>query len=455
MTTADTQNQFQDIQLDQPSPPAQARQPHATKPTTPVLRLVRRDLQVLNAIDECGGTLTTVQIAIRFWPPDLRRRLAGWGSEASQIQRWLDTISPAFLLQTVDALIWGQQINRLRQSQRVRKADQKLVAWLHGLEASLADELVQWLDSLAAIAPDVWLAHTIAQQQPPPKAFGLRLRFPSDFVSSACKKRLQYLVQVGLLEPQEQPVKLSEGRAQTTYFLTRKGVALVAEAKGVKPKDMDFKAANAYGPLHLAHRVLINDFRLALTLQSERKGFRIPQWLDDNDLRRLLAKEEVTLTRLVHNPHTGEKQERQEHHALRVPDGYCVLDMGEAGKRHCFFEVDNNSMTVDSRNSAKGFAAKIRILSAFYRSGRYKDLFPEAGDSFWLLTITTGSEARLRHLQSVAEGVIGKQNRAVDRYWFTTIDHIPTWEDYYSTAIFSPIWRRGGSERLWALDESV
>jgi len=454
MRAVDTPHQPQGTQLTLEGKPTPAEQARVTKQPIGTLRLVPRDLQVLTAIHEYGGCLTTVQIAMLFWPPDLRRRLAMWGSPQPHIEAWLATYPPAFLLTIVDALIWGQKINRLRQSQQVCKAEAKLVAWLHSLDPRLAEDLVPWLDSLAAVAQEVWLAQAIEQQRQPPQAFFRRPRFPSDSVSSACKSRLQALVAKGLLEPQEQPVKLSEGRAQTVYFLTRKGFTLVAEAKGMNPKALDYKAAGAYGPLHLAHRLLINHFRIALTSQCALKQYRIVDWVDDNQLRRLLAKEKVTLTRLVRDPQTGEQQENKEHHVLKVPDGFFIVEMGTGVRRHCFLEIDNQSLTLESSTNTKDYASKIRVLSAFYK-GRYKELFPSAGDSMWLLTVTTGSEERLKHLKATAEGVIGQQNKAVDRYWFTTTDRIPTWEDYFNTAIFRPIWLRGGSDRLWSLDETL
>lgn len=447
------QNQSNQLEL-QSNPPQQMV--HQPRHSLRRLHLRQRDLHILSAIQDSGGVLTTVQIAHRFWPLDLRRRLTGWAGKSQRIQTWLDQYSPAFLDEKIEMLRWGQKLNCLRQSQRVRKGDQKLVAWLHGLDARVAQELWQWLDSLTTVAQEMRLTQVIEQNGQPPIAFRQRPRFPSDSVSSACKTRLKYLVDAGFLEPYEQALRLSEGRAQISYFLTRKGFNLVAEAKRVKPKELDFKSAGAYGTLHLTHRLLINNFRLALQLQCERKKYDIRRWLDDNQLRRMLAKEKITLTRLLHNPQTGERRAVEEQHSLKISDGYFWLDMGAAGERHCFLEIDNQTLTLESGANTKDFASKIRMLAAFYK-GRYKEIFPEAGESMWLLTVTTGSEERLKHLKATAEGVIGKQNRAVDRYWFTTAERIPTWEDYFSTAVFSPIWLRGGtdSNRLWSLDETV
>ncbi|MFV0411534.1 MAG: hypothetical protein ACK5LJ_18100, partial [Paracoccus sp. (in: a-proteobacteria)] len=186
----------------------------------------------------------------------------------------------------------------------------------------------------------------------------------------------------------------------------------------------------------------------------EQRGYVVRRWLDDNQLKRLLAKEKVTLTRLVRDAKTGETQEKEEDHALKIPDGYVWLDLGEAGQRHCFIEFDNQTLTLKSGGGMdKDYAAKIRTLSAFYRSGRYAHLFPEAGESMWLLTITSGSQQRCRNLLQTTERVIGRNNRAVDRYWFACMDDIPTWQNPFSAAVFSPIWSRAGDAKRWRLDE--
>ncbi len=97
---------------------------------------------------------------------------------------------------------------------------------------------------------------------------------------------------------------------------------------------------------------------------------------------------------------------------MKIPDGYFWLDMGEGGQRHCFVELDNQTLTLNySDANPKDFAQKIRTMSAFYRSGRYKETFPDANGSMWYLTVTTGSERRMQHLRQTAEKVIGRTTR--------------------------------------------
>jgi hypothetical protein len=71
----------------------------------------------------------------------------------------------------------------------------------------------------------------------------------------------------------------------------------------------------------------------------------------------------------------------------------------------------------------------------------------------WYLTVTTGNQRRMLNLKQTTEKVIGLHNKAVDRYWFSTMNQIPTWDDYFASAVFTPIWQRAGQDRIWSLDE--
>ena len=416
--------------------------------------LTQRDLTLLSSILEFGGVLTTIQLSTLLWPPDVGRRLAGLGVSGAQIAAWIDAYPPAYLTDKREQMKWGLRVNRVRDKMNRNKADIKLVEWISGLEPLLQEELRIWLDELAAVDTAAWLTTAVTEDRQPPHAFTLRYRQPSDDVSSACKTRLRYLAGQGLIELQEQATRLAAGRAQACWFLTREGRNVLARTRGIKANTLDWKRPGAYGTLHLAHRLAVNDFRIAVELACRHKGYVIRRWLDDNQLKRMLEQEKVTLMRMVRDAASGSMQQVAEEQRLRIPDGFFWLDMGDGRERHCFFELDNATLTLRYTNAnPKDFAQKIRTLSAFYRSGRYKELFPEAGDSMWLLTVTTGSEKRCRHLKETAEQVIGAHSRAQDRYWFACITDIPTWEDPFTEAVFQPIWWRAGEEKRWRLDE--
>ena len=425
------------------------------KPKTPGVVLTERDLKLMEDIHDFGGVLNTIQISLLHFPPDLRKRLTSWGIPKAESAAWMEQYDLGYLNQKIEELRWGVKVDKALKKAKPSKAERKLLEWLTELTADQRQELDAWLAQITAVKPHAWLAQAVPQDTPAPEAFTIRHRFSSEIVSSACKKRLRYLADEGLIQEDEQATRLSDGRQAYLWWLTRKGRQALADYRHVKPSSLDWKQPGSYGLLHIEHRRAINDFRIATQLACQHRGYRILEWIDDNQLKRLLGNEKVELRRLVRDNATGERQEVIETVALKIPDSYCVLDLGEAGVRHCFIEIDRATVTLQASDSSgqKDFAQKLRTLAAFYRSGRYAQMFPAAGSSMWLLTVTTGGQARVDNLRQTTERVIGANNRALDRYFFADMAEIPTWEDYFSTAIFAPIWYRAGQDKRWSLDE--
>lgn len=436
-------------------------QPSAGQPArqTAEARLTQRQLQILFAILSFGGVLTTKQIATYFFPPDLKRRLIGWGIPGQQAEAWLSQHAPDELHAKLECLKWCQQLIKLHDLPTIkRRIDVKLTQWVQALRTQqpvVYMELEETLNKIATTPID-WLIQAVEQKVKLPQAFALRPRLPSETVSSACKVQLRYLKEADLIEPVEQAVRLVDGRLPLCWFLTRLGRNKVAQVSNMSPKDLEWKSPGAYGQFHLAHRLALNDFRIAVTLACQHRGYTIRRWIDDNELKRLLAQEKVALRRRVTNPQTQQAEEIQEVQALKIPDGFFWLDLGNGREQHCFFEYDNQTLTLDyADTSTKDFSAKIRTLGHWYRAGRYKELFPEAGERMWMLTVTSGSTVRLNNLMATTKQVIGPNNKALDRYWFTCAEQIRTLDDYFSPSVFEPIWLRAGQDRLWALDEVV
>lgn len=421
-----------------------------------VLQLTNRDLELMWTIYEFGGVLTTVQLAVLFWPPDLGRRLANVQLSVEEIDSVVAQYSAATINQALELYKWIVRINRMT-SKGISKPDIKLheyLEYVHKADLVAFHQIEALCTQVETVSSRSWVLGWLTKQQPLPVAFVNRPQFASDFVSSACKSRLKALADFGVIEPVEQPTRLSEGRAQSCWFLTRRGRNLLAQMRDVRPSSLDWKPAGAYGTLHLGHRLLLNDLRMAVVIACRERGYTLKQWIDDNQLKRMLGNEKVRLIRLVRDEATNHRQEVTETYALKIPDGYFWIDLGENGPRHCFVELDNQTLTIaDNRDSAKDYAQKIRTMSAFYRSGRYKEMFPDADGYMWYLTVTTGNQRRLLNLKQTTEKVIGVHNKAVDRYWFSTMDQIPTWDDYFASAVFTPIWQRAGQDKHWSLDD--
>jgi hypothetical protein len=421
-----------------------------------VLQLTSRDLELMWTVYEFGGVLTTVQLAALFWPPDLERRLAHMQLIDEEIATVIAKYNSGVISQALELYKWIIRINRMKDN-GVSKSDIRLHEYLeHVRKADLG--AYHQIDALCAqtekMPSNTWILKWLEQENPLLVSFVNRPQFASDFVSSACKSRLKALADYGVIEPVEQPTRLSEGRAQSCWFLTRRGRNLLAQMNDVRPSSLDWKPAGAYGTLHLGHRLLLNDLRLAIVVACRERGYTLKHWIDDNQLKRMLGGEKVRLIRMVRDENTNQRHESTDTYALKIPDGYFWIDLGENGQRHCFIELDNQTLTIaDNRDSAKDYAQKIRTVSAFYRSGRYKEVFADADGYMWYLTVTTGNQRRMLNLKQTAEKVIGLHNKAVDRYWFSTMNQIPTWEDYFAGAVFTPIWQRAGQDRLWSLDE--
>lgn len=445
--------------MSQHNDPTERRKALVRTPNVPATHVTERDLLLLVAIYQYGGVLTTIQIALLFFAPDLLRRLLEWGITRSVAEAWMQKYSQSYLYERVEFLKWALKIAKLRATYERSKVDQKLIDWLAEIHKGDNDafvELITQIDEAEPISPTQYLCLIVEQNRSLPKAYTLRPRVASEFESSACKQRLRKLLDFGFIEPEQQATKLSNGRAQTCWFLSRQGRNLVAEVQKVTPKELDWKPTGAYGLLHLSHRLLVNDFRIAVEIACQQLGYELRRWIDDNQLKRMLGTEKVTLQRVTHPGEGNPPRTISESHSLKIPDGFFWLDFGNGKQRHCWFELDNQTLTIDhATTNQKSFVHKIRTMSAFYRTGRYKELFPEAGNSMWYLIVTSGSTTRLNNLKSATENLFDPRSKALDRYWFTTMSSIQTWQNFYRQSVFEPIWQRAGQDRLWRLDEET
>ncbi len=241
---------------------------------TPV-QLTSRDLALITAIYEAGGVMTTIQLAVLFWPPDLVRRLAHLGLSQDESTALLSKYKEGEIHQQVELWKWLNRISRMH-TDGVRKADLKFAEYLEQVKQTdpAGFHQIEALCSQAAAIPSsAWLKQSLSGRQRLPEAFMNRPQLPSEFVSSACKSRLKALANFGVIEPVEQPTRLSEGRAQSCWFLTRRGRKLLADLRRVRPTELDWKPAGAYGTLHLGHRLLINEVRIAVQLACLHRGY--------------------------------------------------------------------------------------------------------------------------------------------------------------------------------------
>jgi hypothetical protein len=215
------------------------------------------------------------------------------------------------------------------------------------------------------------------------------LFFPS---RNTANRRLQGLFQHGFLKRLLPPVQLGEGREQAIYALDERGADLIAAEKGVAREDVRWrKKDNKASFLFLDHSLHINDFRIAIALAANARGYRIARWLDEREIKSL--RERV--------PAPG-KQRR----CLPVtPDAFFEVDLGDR-RAGFFLEMDMGTMT------NKRFKDKVRAYIIYKTQGYYQKKFGIA--SLRVLTVTT-SHRRLRNLKRATERVSGQS-----LFWFTT-----------------------------------
>ncbi|MEW5960026.1 MAG: replication-relaxation family protein [Chloroflexota bacterium] len=395
-------------------------------------RLTRRDVAILNAIADYDGFLTTVQLAMLFWPPSLAKKLHWWQLEPEMVEALLTQYPARHLDQRMELTKWLLKI---------QQEDPALFA-----------SLDPFLQSIARVEPKAWLRQAIDRDLNWPEAFLTRLRPASRWVSRACTSRLRFLYDAGYLEPEEQPTRLSEGRAPLLWFLSKQGRDFVAQIRKVAPKKLDWWPAGSFSASFLPHRIAISDFRIAVNLAATRQDFEIKMWLDDHELRQIHSQpaEKVSLTR-PKDPDDPESEVVEQKVSI-VPDGYFWLGTGK--NFHQFVEVDLRTVTGQySDPGLKDWARKVRAYSEYYKSGKYQLRYPAAGSSMRVLTVTTG-ERRLQNLKMITEKVIGPDNDSgLNRYWFCTFDKIsPTYEDFFSeTVLTGKIWHIAGREELHSL----
>ncbi|GIK43872.1 MAG: hypothetical protein BroJett011_77050 [Chloroflexota bacterium] len=396
------------------------------------LLLTQRDVAILNAILDYGSFLTTVQVALLYFPPVLMKKLAWWQLEPEQVEALVEQHPAQYLNERIELARWLMNVKRT--------------------DPTLFTTLDPWLQSIAEVEPTTGLLKAIETDLSLPKAFITRPRLASQWVSRACTSRLRFLYDSGLLDAEEQRTRLSEGRAPLLWYLSKEGRDYVAKVRKVSPKELDWRPAGAFSAAFLPHRIAINDFRIAVTLAAARLGFEIKMWLDDHELRQIHSQplERVTLTRPKDPRHPdGEVVEQQ---ISVVPDSYFWLFTGK--NWHQFLEADLGTVTGQhSDPGLKDWGRKVRTYSEYYKSGKYQLRYPTAGSSMRVLTVTT-SETRLRNLKMITEKVIGSKNESgLNRYWFTTFDLIrPTFEDFFSESVLTGlIWQVAGRKERYAL----
>ncbi|MCG3209253.1 MAG: hypothetical protein FOGNACKC_02874 [Anaerolineae bacterium] len=418
-----------------PASPSRRRR-FTRAPLAHELALTARDLAIFSDILSYGGVLETGQISLLRWPPAIAARLRYWKLAEADVERLKGRYSGAYLNEKIELLKFLRKVRRLLAGPKRLTAEyRRLQEWLLALAESQPESwhlLKSLLAELEATAAASWLLSAIEQDVHLPVSSLPVL--PSELVSSACIKRLRLLYDAGWLDKDEPLTKLGQGRGQTLWYLTPKTRRQLAKIRGVPAKEIPWKAVGAFGQLHLPHRLAINDFRIAATIAAERYGFVIRSWLDEDDLRRMMGQQPLTLLADPTDPDSKTIKRRL------VPDSFFWLETDKNWFH--FLEIDRGTETLQYRDSSRDlqfWGLKVRKYAAYFKD-YYRPSFAEAKGRGRILVVTT-SDTRLVNMAQVCCELAAKAAR---RYWLTTFDKIkPQLTDYFSeTILTAAIWQR-------------
>jgi len=402
------------------------------------LSLLPRDVAILNAIQTHGGTLATSQISWRYWPPDIAAMLRYWQLSPGDIEQIAQRYSAKHIYEKIELLRFLKKVLRLKaDSQRETSEYQRLRTWLLEINQSNPEAwatLENLLHDVSNQPANRWLLKALDQGLQVPPFVTARPVVPSDMVSSACVKRLRLLYDTGWLEQDETPTKLRHGRGQTLWYITKKARAYLAKLRGVSVKEVLWKTPGGKSHLHTAHRLAINDFRIAVTIAAERLGFVIKKWLDEDDLRSPHSKQTLHLLSDPDDPDSKTVQRRL------VPDSFFWVQTDKQWFH--FLEIDRATETLqysDPSRDMQFFSLKVRKYGAYFKHW-YAQTYPDAEGRGRILVVTT-SHTRLVNMAEVCKKVAGQ---AAGRYWLTTFGAIkPQPAEPFSETVFTgKIWHR-------------
>jgi hypothetical protein len=199
------------------------------------------------------------------------------------------------------------------------------------------------------------------------------------------------------------------------YFLTKHGLVLAADVRGVPESAIDWKKEhNDVRWPFLEHLLATNEIRVRLEVAAPAAGFTVLEWLDDKTLSSISIRDQFMIARP-----SGD--------AMQValgPDGYVsLLDPDGTTRHRAFIEADRATVPLGR------WQDKVERYLWYFRSPVFADRY-KATKPFRVLTVTTSAE-RLANMKRVTEEAGGQT-----WFWFSTYAaladpvemlHRPTW----------------------------
>lgn len=232
-------------------------------------------------------------------------------------------------------------------------------------------------------------------------------------VNSRCLRRLQLMFHAGLIDRDEMPQRVSEGRAPLVYWLDEGGAELLELASS--------PASSGPGDSFIRHRLAAGDVYVAIRSGAAAADYNLKCWIGEDELKGAHSRDREYVT-LV-GPKGGTVR-----HAF-IPDGYFRLGLG--GTTASFFlEVDRATTTLlASKGNHRDMRRKYQAYVSYIDSGRYTQKY--GGRGVRVLTVVEAGAERLKNLKRVCEQAGGKR-----RFWFALaadvtpdrVLHAPVWQ---------------------------
>jgi len=200
------------------------------------------------------------------------------------------------------------------------------------------------------------------------------------------------------------------------YYLTEQGARIVAEAKGISFKDVNYKRKfRERDESKLFHEMNITDTRITLASAEQKyiDRIKILEWRSENDCAQPYT---------VKHPQTGKWQRK-----FFRPDAYFKLRIGEETIAS-FLEVDTGT-----ESHSRRIIDKVKRYQEYSKEGLFKKEYNE--EKFRVLIVTTRSEDRIVNMKHEIEKIV----KGV--FWFTTRDQIL----YNPEFLFEPLWLKAGN----------
>jgi hypothetical protein len=190
----------------------------------------------------------------------------------------------------------------------------------------------------------------------------------------------------------------TQGNPRAFYILDKTGQALLEEQGYEQVRLIN---PNTISAASITHTSDLNSLRIAITGECRERGWHIPYWYSDLQLKAI--KEKITIL----EP-SGQ--------ALTLPveqDAAFAIEQPGLPPAGFLLEYDRSTMTVER------YLQKVRAIVAYHKTGAYADRY--GSNSMKVLTIVSRrqseGERRIKNLLNATAQVPGIGRR----FWFTTL----------------------------------